>query len=130
MTSPIADMLTRIRNALAQRKPEVQMPSSKVKLNIAEVLQREGYISGFEIVEKPYQNDLKIALKYGPEGEFVIQKINGYSTPGCRRYRKVSDIPSVMNGLGIAIVSTNQGVLSDRECRAKNVGGEVFCTVY
>lgn len=130
MTDPIADMLTRIRNGLARRKAEVKMPSSKVKLSIAEVLKREGFIEDFSIVEKPIQNDLAISLKYGPEGEYVIQKIVRFSKPGCRKYRAVSDIPSVLNGLGISIVSTNAGVLSDRECREKNVGGEVLCTVY
>ena len=130
MTDPIADMLTRVRNALARRQSEVIMPSSKVKLSIAEVLKREGFIEGFEIIEKPVQNHLKIALKYGPEGEYVIQKIERYSRPGCRKYRSVDTIPQVLNGLGIAVVSTNRGMLSDRECRAQNVGGEVLCTVY
>ncbi len=130
MTDPIADMLTRIRNALSCRKSEVYMPSSKVKLSIAEVLKREGFIQDFEIIEQPVQNKIRIDLKYGPEGEFVIQKIERYSKPGCRKYRQVSDIPQVLNGLGIAVVSTNKGMLSDRECRAQNVGGEVLCTIY
>ena len=130
MTDPIADMLTRMRNALAQRMLSVVMPSSKVKLSIAEVLKREGFITDFEIIENDKQNDLKVIFKYGPEGEYVIQDIKRFSTPGCRRYRNVQELPVVLNGLGIAIVSTNQGVLSDRECRQRNVGGEVFCTVY
>lgn len=130
MTDPIADMLTRIRNALSCRKAEVIMPSSKVKLSIAEVLKREGFIENFEIVEQAIQNKLRLSLKYGPEGEFVIQNIERFSKPGCRKYRAVSDIPQVLNGLGIAVVSTNKGVLSDRECRAQNVGGEVLCTIY
>lgn len=130
MTDPIADMLTRMRNALAQRMMSVVMPSSKVKLSIAEVLKREGFITDFEIIENDKQNDLKVIFKYGPEGEYVIQDIKRFSTPGCRRYRNVQELPVVLNGLGIAIVSTNQGVLSDRECRQRNVGGEVFCTVY
>lgn len=130
MTDPIADMLTRMRNALAQRMLSVVMPSSKVKLSIAEVLKREGFITDFEIIENDKQNDLKVVFKYGPEGEYVIQDIKRFSTPGCRRYRNVQELPVVLNGLGIAIVSTNQGVLSDRECRQRNVGGEVFCTVY
>ncbi len=130
MTDPIADMLTRMRNALAQRMMSVVMPSSKVKLSIAEVLKREGFITDFEIIENDKQNDLKVIFKYGPEGEYVIQNIKRFSTPGCRRYRNVQELPVVLNGLGIAIVSTNQGVLSDRECRQRNVGGEVFCTVY
>ncbi len=130
MTDPIADMLTRIRNAVAIANNEVCMPSSKIKLSIAEVLKREGYIDSFDVVEKPVQNELKIRLRYGPEGEKVIQAIRRFSTPGCRRYRGAKDIPQVRNGLGIAIVSTNKGVLSDRECRAQNVGGEVICTIY
>lgn len=130
MTDPIADMLTRMRNALAQRMLSVVMPSSKVKLSIAEVLKREGFITDFEIIENDKQNGLKVIFKYGPEGEYVIQDIKRFSTPGCRRYRNVQELPVVLNGLGIAIVSTNQGVLSDRECRQRNVGGEVFCTVY
>ncbi len=130
MTDPIADMLTRIRNALSCRKSEVFMPSSKVKLSIAEVLKREGFIENFEIIEQPVQNKIRIDLKYGPEGEFVIQKIERFSKPGCRKYRAVSDLPQVLNGLGIAVVSTNKGMLSDRECRAQNVGGEVLCTIY
>ncbi len=130
MTDPIADMLTRMRNGLARREASVVMPSSKVKLSIAEVLKREGFIEGFEIIERPVQNALKVDLKYGPEGEFIIQKIERYSRPGCRKYRGVCDIPQVLNGLGIAVVSTNKGVLSDRECRQQNVGGEVLCTVY
>ena len=130
MTDPIADMLTRIRNALSCRKSEVYMPSSKVKLSIAEVLKREGFIQDFEIIEQPVQNKIRIDLKYGPEGEFVIQKIERYSKPGCRKYRPVTDLPQVLNGLGIAVVSTNKGMLSDRECRAQNVGGEVLCTIY
>ena len=130
MTDPIADMLTRMRNGLARREANVVMPSSKVKLSIAEVLKREGFIEGFEIIERPVQNALKVNLKYGPEGEFIIQKIERFSRPGCRKYRGVPDIPQVLNGLGIAVVSTNKGVLSDRECRQQNVGGEVLCTVY
>ncbi len=130
MTDPVADMLTRIRNAVGWRKTHVSMPSTKLKLSIAEVLKREGYIKGFDIVERPVQNDLVIELKYGPEGEHVITRIERYSKPGCRRYAQNKHLPSVLNGLGIAIVSTNKGVLSDRECREKNVGGEVLCVVW
>lgn len=130
MTDPIADMLTRIRNANARRYETVTIPSSKVKLSIAEVLKREGYIQDFEIVEKPVQNDIKVTLRYGPEGEYVIQKIERLSKPGCRRYMGAQELPRPLNGLGIAVVSTNKGVLSDRECRKQNVGGEVLCTIY
>ncbi|MCC8109699.1 MAG: 30S ribosomal protein S8 [Planctomycetes bacterium] len=130
MTDPVADMLTRIRNANALMREEVSMPSTAIKINIADVLKREGFIQGYDIVERPLQNELKITLKYGPEGEKVIRSIIRTSKPGCRVYRGYSDIPVVLSGQGVAVVSTNQGVLSDRECRDKKVGGEVLCTVY
>ena len=130
MTDPVADMLTRIRNANSLMCDEVSMPSTAIKINIAEVLKREGFIHGFDIVERPLQNELKIKLKYGPEGEKVIRIISRTSKPGCRIYRGYEDIPTVLNGQGVSVVSTNQGVLSDRECREKKVGGEVLCTVY
>ncbi len=130
MTDQIADMLTRIRNGVAISRETISMPSTKIKLSIAEVLKREGFIADFAIVEKPVQNDLSITLKYGPEGEKVIQCIQRESKSGCRVYRGARDLPRVLNGLGIAIVSTNKGVLSDRECREQNIGGEVLCTVY
>ena len=130
MTDPVADMLTRIRNANSLMRDEVSMPSTAIKINIAEVLKREGFIKNFQIVEQPLQNVLKLTLKYGPEGEKVIRSIVRTSKPGCRVYRGYEDIPTVLSGQGVAIVSTNQGVLSDRECRDKKVGGEVICTVY
>ncbi len=130
MTDPVADMLTRIRNANALMREEVIMPSTAIKINIAEVLKREGFIKGFDIVERRLQNELKIYLKYGSEGEKVIRSITRTSKPGCRVYRSYEDIPATLSGQGISVVSTNQGVLSDRECRQKKVGGEVLCTVY
>jgi len=130
MTDQIADMLTRIRNGVAISREIISMPSTKVKLSIAEVLKREGFIADFEIIQKPVQNDMTITLKYGPEGEKVIQSIQRESKSGCRVYRGARDIPRVLNGLGIAIVSTNKGVFSDRECREQNLGGEILCTVY
>lgn len=130
MTDPVADMLTRIRNANSLMRSEVSMPSTAIKINIADVLKREGFIKGFEIVTRPLQNELKISLKYGPEGEKVIRSIKRSSKPGSRVYRSYEDIPSILNGQGISVVSTNQGVLSDRECRDKKVGGEILCTVY
>ena len=130
MTDPVADMLTRIRNANALMWEEVTMPSTAIKINIAEVLKREGFIKGYDIVDRPLQNELKIQLKYGPEGEKVIRSISRTSKPGCRVYRGYADIPVILSGQGVAVVSTNQGVLSDRECRDKKVGGEVLCTVY
>jgi small subunit ribosomal protein S8 len=127
MTDPIADMLTRIRNAQMVEQTVVAMPVSKVKLAIAKVLQDEGYIEGFKVSgeEKPV---LEIALKYYA-GRPVIEKIERVSKPGLRIYKGKDDIPRVMNGLGIAIVSTSRGVMTDRKARATGVGGEVLCIV-
>ncbi len=130
MTDPVADMLTRIRNANNLMWGEVSMPSTAIKINIAEVLKREGFVRDFEIVARPLQNELKIKLKYGPEGEKVIRSITRTSKPGCRVYRSYEDLPRILSGQGMSVVSTNQGVLSDRECREKKVGGEILCTVY
>ena len=130
MTDPIADMLTRIRNALHIERPFVDMPSSKVKIGIAEVLQREGYVWDFEVVEQAPQNVLRINLKYGPNGERVIQHIQRTSKPGRRVYAGLSDLPDVLQGLGICVVSTSKGILSNREARKQHVGGELLCTIW
>lgn len=130
MTDPIADMLTRIRNALRIERPSVDIPASRLKIGIAEVLQREGYIWDFEIIESPPQNILRLNLKYGPNGERVIQQLTRVSKPGRRHYARVGNVPSVLNGLGISVLSTNQGVLSNREAAQKHVGGEVLCNVW
>ena len=128
MTDPIADMLTRIRNAQMTEKATVVMPSSKVKIAIAKVLKDEGYIDGFHVVGEDVKPMLEIALKYHA-GRAVIEKIERISTPGLRVYKSKDDIPKVMNGLGIAIVSTSHGVMTDRKARATGVGGEVLCIV-
>lgn len=136
MTDPIADMLTRIRNALHIRADRVKIPKSKLKARIAEVLEREGYIKGCRQLESQPgdgigpQGWLELDLKYGPEGEDIIQVIKRESKPGRRTYRKATELNPVLNGLGIAILSTSKGVLSDREARARNVGGEVLATIY
>jgi len=130
MTDPIADLLTRIRNAVRIERPFVDIPASKVKVAIAETLKREGYIWDHEIIEEPPQNVLRINLKYGPNGEKVIQHIQRKSKPGRRWYCQHSDIPEVLQGLGICVLSTNQGVLSNREAKAKGVGGEVLCEIW
>ncbi|MEZ6120879.1 MAG: 30S ribosomal protein S8 [Pirellulaceae bacterium] len=130
LTDPIADMLTRVRNAVAVEKPVVEMTMSKVRRGLAEVLKREGYIWDWSEVEAAPVNLLRLELKYGPNGERVIQTIRRISKPGCRVYSSYRDLPSVLNGLGISIISTSQGVLSDREARDKQVGGEVLCQVY
>jgi small subunit ribosomal protein S8 len=128
MTDPIADMLTRIRNAQMREEAVVAMPSSKVKLAIAKVLKDEGYIEGFKVSGDDVKSQLEIALKYYA-GRPVIEKIERVSKPGLRIYRRKDDIPRVMNGLGIAIVSTSHGVMTDRKARATGVGGEVLCIV-
>lgn len=130
MTDPVADMLTRLRNALQNESPFVDMPTSKLKVGVAEVLQREGYIWDFAIIEgKPF-NTLRVNLKYGPNGERVIQNIKRISSPGCRVYSAAKDFPVVLQGLGICVVSTNKGVLSSREAKQQQVGGEILCTVW
>jgi small subunit ribosomal protein S8 len=128
MTDPIADMLTRIRNAQMTERAVVAMPSSKVKVAIAKVLKDEGYIEGFKISGEQVKPVLEIALKYYA-GRPVIEKIERVSKPGLRIYRAKDAIPPVMNGLGIAIVSTSHGVMTDRKARATGVGGEVLCIV-
>jgi small subunit ribosomal protein S8 len=126
----VADMLTRIRNAVRVRAAEVRMPSSKMKVGIAEVLKAEGYIAGFEVIDDGKIGLLRIQLKYGPEGEQVINAIERVSKPGRRVYAGVEDVPRPLDGLGIAVVSTNRGIKSDRQCRAEKIGGELLCTVY
>lgn len=130
MTDPIADMLTRIRNALQIERPFVDMPTSKLKVGIAEVLQREGYIWDFEVVEQEPQAVLRVNLKYSPTGERVIQKISRVSKPGRRVYVDCRNLPEVLDGMGICVMSTNQGVLSNREAKQKHVGGEVLCEIW
>ena len=128
MTDPIADMLTRIRNGQKARKVNVVMPSSKEKLAIAAVLIEEGYITDFKIPDDGAKDELRIELKYF-EGSPVIADVQRVSRPGLRVYRGKDDLPEVLGGLGISIVSTSAGVMSDRQARAKGVGGEVICVV-
>lgn len=128
MSDPIADMLTRIRNAQLAKKEQVAMPASKLKKAIAQVLKEEGYIEDFAERGEGAQSQLNIALKYYA-GRPVIERIERVSTPGLRVYKGVNDLPRVMNGLGVAIVSTPKGVMTDRKARAGNMGGEVLCLV-
>ena len=128
MTDPIADMLTRIRNAQMAEKVAVSMPSSKLKVSIAKVLKSEGYIDEFAVRENGGKAQLDIALKYYA-GRPVIERIERVSKPGLRVYKGTDELPRVMNGLGVAIVSTPKGVMTDRSARASNVGGEVLCIV-
>jgi small subunit ribosomal protein S8 len=130
MTDPIADMLTRVRNAVRVERSHVEMPSSKIKANIAGVLKREGYIWDYEVIEAKPQNTLRIQLKYGPNGERVIQHLRRVSSPGRRVFARVDQMPRVLQGLGISIVSTSHGVMSNREAKQKGVGGEVICTLW
>ncbi len=129
MTDPIADMLTRVRNAISAHKPTVQMPASNEKAGVADVLQREGYIEDYQVAEYEGKRTLKIYLKYGPVGENIIRELTRVSKPGRRIYRDVESVPRVANGMGTAIISTSKGILSDRECRKEHVGGEVMCAV-
>ncbi len=130
MTDPLGDMLSRIRNGQRAHKAIIQSPASKIRANVLEVLQREGYIRGFSREEvRPGMAELKIELKY-VDGEPVIREITRVSKPGRRVYSKIADLPRVYNGLGIAILSTPRGVMSDSEARAANVGGEVLCRVF
>jgi small subunit ribosomal protein S8 len=128
MTDPIADMLTRIRNAQMVGHTEVGMPSSKLKLSIARVLKDEGYIEEFAVRDQGVHKELRIGLKYYA-GRPVIERIERVSKPGLRVYKGRDDIPRVMNGLGVAILSTSRGVMTDRKARADGIGGEVLCIV-
>ena len=130
MTDPIADMLTRLRNASAAKHETVDMPYSKFKANIAEILKREGYIKDFGAKEAKVGRTLELTLKYGPKKAKVINGIKRYSKPGLRKYAGVKDLPRVRGGLGTAIVSTSQGVMADRDARKKGIGGEVIALIW
>ena len=130
MTDPIADMLTRIRNALIVKHEAVEVPASNMKKEIARLLLQEGYITSFELVEEEVQSKLVITLKYGPNGEKVINGLKRVSKPGLRIYTNVEDMPRVMKGLGIAILSTSKGIMTDKQARANNVGGEVLAYIW
>jgi small subunit ribosomal protein S8 len=126
---PIADMLTRIRNANRVGRRLVLIPKSKICHGIAQVLMEEGYINGFDVVDDGRQGQLRVTLKYSMSGDKVIHVLDRASKPGRRIYRKVGELPKVLNGMGIAVVSTSKGVMSDRKAREENVGGELLCTV-
>lgn len=130
MTDPIADMLSRIRNAIGSKHHTTRIPASRIKVAIAGILKDEGYISDFEVVEKDGRKTIAIALRYGPSGERVISNIRRVSRSGRRVYVKKSDIPVVLGGLGISIVSTPQGLMTGQESRRRGLGGEVICHVW
>ena len=130
MTDPIAEMLTRIRNANMVRHEKLEIPASKLKREIADILKREGFIRDVEFVEDSKQGIIRVFLKYGQNNERVITGLKRISKPGLRVYAKSNEVPRVLNGLGIAIISTSQGVLTDKEARAKQAGGEVLAYVW
>ena len=131
MTDPIADMLTRIRNALTAKHETVEVPASKIKVAIAEILVKEGYVKGSEVVDGNVQNNIVITLKYAPvKGQKVVTGLKRVSTPGLRVYAGVDNLPKVLNGMGIAILSTSKGILTDKEAKAQHVGGEVLAYVW
>ena len=130
MTDPIADMLTRIRNGVAVEMPSIDVPYSKIKHEMCKVLVEEGFLVQFEVIDTAPRKTLRIQLKYGPDGEKVIQSIRRVSKPGCRVYRDVDHMRPVLGGMGINVLSTSRGVMSDRAARVRRVGGEVLCEVY
>jgi len=129
LRDPIADMLTRIRNAARINRAEVNIKASNICVGIASVLKKEGYILDYDRIEDGYQGIIRASLKYDQDGGSIITEITRVSKPGCRIYSGAGELPRVMGGMGIAIVSTSKGVMSDNECRQANVGGEILCTV-
>lgn len=130
MSDPLADMLTRIRNAGMVRYETVDVPMSNLKVGVAKVLREEGYIKDYQIIDDNKQGVLRIELKYGPNDERVISGLRRVSKPGVRQYVKADDIPKVMSGLGISILSTSKGIITDREARRLRIGGEILCEAW
>ena len=130
MTDPIADMLTRIRNALGAKHQKVDIPASKLKVNIAKILKQEGYIANYKVIGEGARRAIRVYLKYGPDDEKIINIIERVSKPGCRIYVGRDDIPNVLGGLGINIISTSQGVMTGRDARRLGIGGEILCRIY
>ena len=130
MTDPIADMLTRIRNAIMVNKDTVEIPSSNMKKSIADIMLAEGFVSDVKLVEDGYNGKLVVTLKYAGKGRSVINGLKRISKPGLRAYAGVEDMPKVLNGLGIAVLSTNKGIMTDKQAKAANVGGEVLCYIW
>ena len=130
MTDPIADMLTRIRNALMVNKETVEIPSSNMKKAIADIMLAEGFVSDVKLVEDGYNGKLVITLKYAGRKQPVINGLKRVSKPGLRTYAGVGNMPKVMNGMGVAVISTNKGIMTDRQAKAANVGGEVLCYIW
>ena len=129
-TDPIADLLTRVRNGVRNHSKQVLVPYSRMKQAVCEVLREEGYVADVERIEGKPRDMIRVSLKYGPRGEQVLTRVRRESKVGCRKYVGVDEIPKVLNGLGIAVLSTSRGVMSDRKCREQKIGGELVCTVY
>lgn len=130
MTDPIADMLTRIRNALVEKHEQIKVPASNIKKAIADILTEEGLIKGYTVIDDGHQGILKITLKYAPNNERVITGLKRISKPGLRVYARKDEVPKVLGGLGIAIISTSKGVMTDKQARKLGVGGEVLCYIW
>ena len=130
ITDPIADMLTRIRNANSSKHETVNVPSSKIKLEIAKIMLEEGYIAGYEVIEDGLQGIIKVTLKYGPNKQSVITGLKRISKPGLRVYASKDELPRVLRGLGIAIISTSKGIMTDKKARSENIGGEVLAFIW
>jgi small subunit ribosomal protein S8 len=130
MTDPIADMLTRIRNALAARHSKVDIPASRLKIELVRILKEEGYINNYKISGEGARKAIRVYLRYGPRGEAVISTLQRVSKPGCRRYTKATDIPNVLGGYGINILTTSRGLMTGKQARQARLGGEIICSVY
>jgi small subunit ribosomal protein S8 len=130
MTDPIADMLTRMRNALAAKHQKVDVPASKLKAEIARILKEEGFITSYKLIGEGSRSNIRIMLRYGARGEQIISKIERVSKPGCRVYKGSDELIKVLGGMGVNILSTSRGVMTDRQARREKVGGEVLCRVY
>jgi small subunit ribosomal protein S8 len=130
MTDPIADMLTRVRNAYAAKHQKVDVPVSNIKLEIARILKEEGFINNYKVIGEGPRRNIRVYLRYGPRGEMVMSKIDRVSKPGCRVYVNSTSIPKVLAGMGINILSTSRGVMTDRRARREKVGGEILCRIY
>lgn len=130
MTDPIADMLTRIRNALAARHSKVDVPASRLKAEVARILKEEGYINNYKVSGEGARKAIRIYLRYGPKGEMVINRLERVSKPGCRQYLGSQEIPNVLGGLGINILSTSRGLMTGKQARRARLGGEILCNIY
>lgn len=130
ITDPISDMLTRMRNALGAKHQKVDVPASKLKLEIARILKEEGLINNYKVAGESPRKVIRLYLRYGPKGEAVVHHLKRISSPGCRRYVSSSEIPNVLGGLGLNIVSTSQGLMSGKQARRAHVGGELLCEIF